>query len=133
MKVTTLTVLIMTAAAVFKRRESAQGFGRRISSETVRNAATISLLYVSLCFVGAFVISCIEKIPMVTCLFETASAIGTVGLTLGITPGLQDTSLLILSLLMFIGRVGGLTLVFTALSRKNAVVSKLPLERITVG
>ena len=78
-------------------------------------------------------ISCIEKIPMVTCLFETASAIGTVGLTLGITPGLQDTSLLILSLMMFIGRVGGLTLVFTTLSRKSAVVSKLPLEKITVG
>jgi len=133
MKVTTLAVLIMTAVAVFNRRESAQGFGRRIAGDTVRNAATISLLYISLCFLGAFAISCIENLPMVTCLFEAASAIGTVGLTLGITPQLGSASRLILIILMFIGRVGGLTLVFTALFKKHAVVSKLPQERITVG
>ena len=133
MKVTTLAVLVMTAIAVFRRRENAQGFGRRISSDTVRNAATISLLYITLCFLGAFLISCIEKLPMVTCLFEAASAIGTVGLTLGITPGLSEESLLILILLMFVGRVGGLTLVFTALSKRSVEVSKLPRERITVG
>lgn len=133
MKVTTLAVLCMTAAAVFRRRESAQGFGRRIAGDTVRNAATISLLYISLCFLGAFTISTIENLPMVTSLFETASAIGTVGLTLGVTPQLGAASRLILIGLMFVGRVGGLTLVFTALNKKSVVVSKLPQERITVG
>jgi trk system potassium uptake protein TrkH len=86
-----------------------------------------------MCFFGGFAISCIEKLPMVTCLFEAASAIGTVGLTLGITPELGNVSRLILISLMFIGRVGGLTLVFSALGRKNTVISKLPQERITVG
>ena len=65
--------------------------------------------------------------------YEMPSRIGTVGLTLGITPGLSEESLLILILLMFVGRVGGLTLVFTALSKRSVAVSKLPRERITVG
>lgn len=70
---------------------------------------------------------------MLTCLFETASAIGTVGLSLGITPGLGPASRLILILLMYFGRVGGLTLIFAVLSGTKENVSKLPQEKITVG
>ena len=70
---------------------------------------------------------------MLTCLFETASAIGTVGLTLGITPELGTISRLVLIVLMFLGRVGGLTLVFAAVSEKERNISKLPKEKITVG
>ena len=70
---------------------------------------------------------------MLTCLFETASAIGTVGLTLGITPQLGQLSQLILIVLMFLGRVGGLTLIFAALSGTRRKVSMLPQENITVG
>ena len=70
---------------------------------------------------------------MMTCLFETASAIGTVGLTLGITPQLGLLSRLILIFLMFFGRVGGLTLIFAALSGSSKHFSKLPQEKITVG
>ena len=68
-----------------------------------------------------------------TCLFETASAIGTVGLSLGITPDLGSVSRLILILLMFLGRVGGLTLLFAAFSDRTRNVARLPKERITVG
>ena len=68
-----------------------------------------------------------------TCLFETASAVGTVGLTLGITPGLGIISQGILILLMFIGRVGGLTLIFSALSSKRGNTARLPQEKLTVG
>ena len=71
---------------------------------------------------------------MLTCLFETASAVGTVGLSLGITPGLGRLSKLILTLLMFMGRVGGLTLVFAArIGVQQHNLSKLPKEKITVG
>ena len=66
-------------------------------------------------------------------MFESASAIGTVGLTLGITPNLGAVSRIVLIGLMFFGRVGGLTLIFAALSRKQQNVSKKPQERITVG
>ena len=70
---------------------------------------------------------------MLTCMFETASAIGTVGLTLGITPGLGVASRLILIALMFIGRVGGLTLIFAAISGAQHYAARLPREKITVG
>ena len=73
---------------------------------------------------GGLAISCIEKLPMLPCLFETASAIGTVGLSLGITPQLGIISRIILILLMFFGRVGGLTLVFAAFSITHKNVSK---------
>ena len=70
---------------------------------------------------------------MLTCLFESASAVGTVGLTLGITPSLHLLSRIILILLMFFGRVGGLTLIYAALSGEKKSAAKLPQERITVG
>ena len=78
-------------------------------------------------------ISVAEGLPIGTCLFEAASAIGTVGLTLGITPTLGAFSHAILIFLMFFGRVGGLTLIYAALSGEKHVNSKLPQERITVG
>ena len=79
------------------------------------------------------IISRVDNLPMLTCLFETASAIGTVGLTLGITPGLHLVSKLILISLMFLVRIGGLTLILATLSDTKNTLSKLPLEKITVG
>lgn len=133
MKTTTLAVLAATAAATFRRREHAVFFGRRLDGDVVRNAATISLMYITLFFGGALIISMAEGLPMYVCLFETASAVGTVGLTLGVTPGLGALSRLILVGLMFFGRVGGLTLIFAALSGAKKTGSKLPQEKITVG
>lgn len=133
MKTTTLAVLLATAAATFRRREDAAFFGRRMDADAVRNAATIFLMYIVLFFGGALAISMLEGLPMYLCLFETASAIGTVGLTLGVTPGLGAVSRLILIGLMFFGRVGGLTLIFAALSGAKKTGSKLPQEKITVG
>lgn len=133
MKTTTLAVLLATAAATFRRRDYAAFFGRRVDVDTVRNAATIFLMYIVLFFGGALAISMLEGLPMYQCLFETASAIGTVGLTLGVTPGLGAPSRLILIGLMFFGRVGGLTLIFAALSGAKKTGSKLPQEKITVG
>ena len=133
MKTTTLAVLLATAVATFRRREHAVFFQRRLDDDVVKNAATIFLMYIALFFGGALAISMLEGLPMYECLFETASAIGTVGLTLGVTPGLGALSRLILIGLMFFGRVGGLTLIFAALSGAKKTGSKLPQEKITVG
>ena len=133
MKTTTAAVLVACAVAIFRRRENGRFFGRRIADETVKNAVTVFLMYISLFLLGGMVISRVEGLPILTSLFETASAIGTVGLTLGITPGLHLVSRLILISLMFLGRVGGLTLIFATLSANKNTLSKLPLEKITVG
>lgn len=132
-KTTTLAVLLLTSFAVFFRKEDVQCFGRRIPSETVKNAATILFLYMSLFLLGGVVISCVDQVPLMGALFETSSAIGTVGLSLGLTPQLSLFSHMILILLMFWGRVGGLTLIFAVVSGHRFTKSKLPQEKITIG
>ncbi len=133
MKTTTVAVLFATAHSTFFRKEDTHFFGRRVETGAVRNAATILLMYLALFFTGGLIINLTEGFPMLPCLFETASAVGTVGLSLGITPKLGILSKLILILLMFWGRVGGLTLIFAALSGTRKTASKLPQEKITVG
>ena len=133
MKVTTLAVLIANAAAAFHRREDSRLFDRRLDYSAVRNAAAILLLYLSLTFVGAAVISEVEGLPLGACLYETASAAGTVGLTLGLTPQLGTLSQSILILLMFFGRVGGLTLIYAAFFGHDLTYARYPKEMITVG
>ncbi len=133
MKTTTLAVLLSTALSVFQQKDDTHFYGRRIPDDTIKNAATIFLMYITLFLFGGMIISGIEEIPLLTALFETASAIGTVGLSLGVTPSLGLTSHMILICLMFFGRVGGLTLVFAALSERRPNRSKYPQEKITVG
>lgn len=133
MKTTTFVVLVANALANFRRKENAQMFGRRIEDSAVKNASTIFMMYIAFFFLGAVIISVAEELPFVTCLFETASAIGTVGLTLGITPELGILSQIVLMILMFLGRVGGLTLIYAALSETGKKLSKLPQEKIMVG
>jgi trk system potassium uptake protein TrkH len=133
MKTTTLAVLLTTAFAVFRRKEQVTFGGRRIADDTVRQAIAILMMYLLLFFGSGLIISRIEGLPLMSCLFETASAIGTVGLTLGITSHVSVASRLILIVLMFLGRVGGLTLIYAAQSVKKGTQSTLPLEKITVG
>ena len=113
MKITTFAVLTANASATFRQREDTQ--------------------YLFLVLMGGMVISVAENLPVSDCLFETASAVGTVGLTLGITPRLGVLSKGILIVLMFLGRVGGLTLVYAAMQGKKSAHAKMPLEKINVG
>lgn len=133
MKTTTIAVLFSSALSVFRKQDSAHFFGRRVPDSTVKNAATIFLMYVTLFLGGGMIISYIEEVPLVSALFETSSAIGTVGLSLGFTPTLGMVSRIILIILMFFGRVGGLTLIFAALSERTSFGSRYPQEKITVG
>ena len=133
MKTTTIAVLFSSAFSVFRKKEDTHFFGRRIGTETVRSAATIALMYITLFLTSGMIISRVENVPVLSALFETASAIGTVGLSLGITPSLSIISQMILILLMFFGRVGGLTLIFAAFSKSNSGYSKYPQEKLTVG
>ena len=132
-KTTTAAVLVANAFAVFRRQKSPEMFGRRMEEKAVHDAAAIFTLYLVLSLTGAFVISTVETLPLSECLFETTSAIATVGLSLGLTPHLGIVSQGILIFLMFIGRVGGLTMIYAALSGSKSSAARLPQERITVG
>ena len=133
MKTTTFAVLLANIVATYRQQDSAHFFDRRVDYNAIKLASTILTMYIALFFWGGIFISAYENLPLSSCLYETASALGTVGLTLGITPQLHVPSQLILILLMYLGRVGSLTLMYAALSGKKAVNSKLPLEKITIG
>ena len=132
-KTTTVAVMLLTARAVFRRREDVSCYGRRIGMDIVKNAVAILTMYLMLFATGGIVISMVEGLPLLTCLFETASALGTVGLSLGITTQIGTVSRGILIILMFLGRVGGLTLIYAAQSSNKSFWNTLPLEKLTVG
>ncbi len=133
MKTTTAAVLFANIAAVFRRRKNARYFGRRIEDTVVKNASTILTLYLVLSITGAVVISTLEGLSFGECVFESVSAIGTVGLSLGMTPSLSLVSRLVLICLMYFGRVGGLTLIFATFREKRKEKLRCPVEQIAVG
>ena len=132
MKITTIIVLVSSALSIFKDSDVTSLFRRTIKDEIIKKAAALFFMYSALFISSAMIISQVEKIPILTSLFETASAIGTVGLSLGITPTLSILSRAILIFLMFFGRVGGMTVVFAAITYKQTR-GKYPIEDISVG
>lgn len=133
MKITTVAVLFFTMISVFKHERAPAVFKRRIKAEAISGAVAVFMLDVIITLTGAMCISKIEHIAFLKTLFESASAVGTVGLSMGITPGLASASKIILILLMYTGRVGGLTLVFAAITRKSAGNRQYPADNIAVG
>ena len=111
-KITTIAVLLLCGRSIIRREDEVNCLKHRIDTETIRYACTVFILYLTMFFLSGVAISALEDLPLHTCLFETASATGTVGLTLGITSSLGVVSKLILIVLMFFGRVGGMTLVY---------------------
>ena len=133
MKTTTAAVLFSNAFSVFRRKKDTHMFGKRVEDDVIKCASALLMCYLFLTLVCGMVISLAEGLPLGKCLFETASAVGTVGLTLGITPSLGLLSHIILIMLMFVGRVGGLTLMYATISKGTVDVARRPVEKINVG
>lgn len=133
MKTSTVAVIFSSVVALFRKKEQPELLQRRIGEETVRSALSVLIMYLVLFLSAGLLISRIENVSMMESLFETASAIGTVGLTLGITPTLHTASKLILIVLMYFGRIGVLTLFYATLGAKKKAIAKYPHEDISVG
>lgn len=131
MKTTTFAVMLANLVGIFQKGK-AHLFRRRIEETTVRSASAIFMLYITLFISAAMIISRVEGLSILDCMFETSSAVATVGCTMGITPHLMSISKAILIALMYFGRVGALTLPF-ALARSDRYVNSLPEESIVVG
>ena len=116
-KTVTAAVLVLSAISALRGRMTVSAFGRTIVSRSIMNAVTMMIVGGTLSLTGACVISYIESAPFGACLFEAVSAFATVGLSMGLTPTLHTLSHLILILLMYLGRVGVLTLGVAVLMR----------------
>ncbi|MBR4164472.1 MAG: TrkH family potassium uptake protein, partial [Solobacterium sp.] len=133
MKVTTVFLLLLTCISNLRRREEVNCFRRRMDHSVIQNAFSIWMIYVMLLLAGTGMIASEDSIPIIHSMFECASALGTVGLTVGITSTLSSMSKIILITFMYFGRVGGLTIAYAALSTRKKPFKKYPMEKIAVG
>ena len=133
MKVTTAAVLIISARSFLRRKEHVNCFRRRIEPEVIHNAMTLITVYLLLLLSGTLILATLEDIPILPSMFECASALGTVGLTTGITSGLGTVPKIVLISFMFFGRMGGITLGYALVSRTHTNIGRLPLEKVNVG
>lgn len=132
-KTTTFWILCISIFATFRRKKNIEMFGRRMEEGITRTASCVFMTYLLLTTAVSVIISAIEGLPLLTAMFEAVSAMATVGLTLGVTPGLGMVSKLLLAFLMLCGRVGSITMLLAFSSDKRVINSKLPLERVQVG
>ena len=131
-KTTTFALAVLCILSVFQNQEDIHCYKRRVPYDILRNAIAILVLYLFLFLSASFLITRADAVSMMESSFEAASAIATVGLSLGITEDLGIFSKIILILLMYLGRVGGLTMLY-ALTNHRKFPVHLPQERITVG
>lgn len=133
-KTVTAAVLVLSAISALRGRTTVSAFGRTIVSRSIMNAVTMMIVGGTLSLTGACVISYVEGAPFGMCLFEAVSAFATVGLSMGLTPTLSAVSRLILILLMYLGRVGVLTLGVAVLMRhREPPKMQYPAGDVMVG
>jgi len=135
-KTVTFVVVIMAVIATLRRRDDVEIFNRSVSLLIVRRAITVAVLFVMALF-GATLALCITEasrhFTMMQVFFEVASALGTVGLSTGITPSLTTAGKLIIILVMLTGRLGPLTLLAVLAFNAKPVRYSYPDEAIVVG
>jgi len=135
-KTVTFVVVLMAVIATLRRRDDVEIFNRSVSLLIVRRAITVAVLFVMALF-GATLALCITEasshFTMMQIFFEVASALGTVGLSTGITPALTTAGKLIIILVMLTGRLGPLTLLAVLAFNAKPVRYSYPDEAIVVG
>jgi len=132
-KVTTFALLLMMMIAEFRGREDVTAFGRRVAGTIQRQALTIAFATINLVLLGAGLIMWSNEFRFADALFEAVSAAGTVGLSTGITPHLNAFGEFILIGLMYLGRIGPLTLAVALILRQYPKRFRYPEERPLVG
>lgn len=132
-KTTTLAVLLIYVRANFKNNVHCSIFKRRLDENSIRKASAVLCTNLILVLLAVLVIVTVQQIPVMDVVFEVTSAIGTVGMSTGITRELGVVSKLILIFLMYCGRVGGLTFALSLRGHKTELPVKEPVEHITIG
>ena len=136
-KITTFFVIVAGIFSVFRGRQDIELGKKRLSHNLLHQALAIFVSCLAIVLAATIAICAIEEhnaaATLHAVLFETFSAMGTVGLSLGLTPTLAAASRIILMLLMYAGRVGILTIALAVAERKSTASVKRPLDNILIG
>jgi trk system potassium uptake protein TrkH len=132
-KITTFVVLVLATFVAIRGYEHISIFGRRIGHRIVYRALSVAALFALVIFVATFILIITEPFQFRQVLFEVVSALSNVGLTLGITPDLSVAGKITIAVLMFIGRLGPLTLAYTLAQRSRERMYEAPEGDVAIG
>ncbi|MFA9423778.1 MAG: TrkH family potassium uptake protein [Sedimentibacter sp.] len=132
-KTTTFVVLLVSAWATAKQSSDIVLFKRKLESDSLKKASSIAVIYLSTAIIAILLISLNQDFSLKEIMFEVFSALGTVGLSMGITPSLNTMSELIIIFLMYGGKVGVLSVVFLVAEKKEPDLLARPQEKIIIG
>lgn len=132
-KVTTAVVMFLMAGATIRNTPGVNIFGRRLEEDVVRRASAIVMYNLTLVLAVSMIILAIQPLPFTDVFMETFSAMGTVGLSTGITRSLLPVSRVLVILLMYFGRLGSLTFALVFAQRRIVPPVQQPVEKIVVG
>ncbi|PKR78449.1 Ktr system potassium uptake protein D [Halalkalibacillus sediminis] len=132
-RTTTFALVIIFILTFARGQNRVKLFGREIEEEDLFKAVVVTLLALIMFLTVLIVITAIEPFSLTSIIFEVSSAFGTTGLSMGITPDLTNFSKILLIALMFIGRIGLLTFLFSFQSKRAKSNFRYPKEKINIG
>ena len=128
-----MMVLFVYVWSNLRGSKSCNIFGRRLWDEDIKKASNVIIISLTMAMAAALAISSMQDIPMEDIMFEIFSAIGTVGMTTGITRSLSFVSRLLIILLMYCGRIGSMSFALSFTERKKVAPIQLPAEKVMIG
>lgn len=132
-KTTTIFVLIVNLFTGIRNGMGGSVFKRRFEEDAIRKASTVFILNLVLAVTAIFAVLAVNKLPLEDVAFEVFSAIGTVGMTTGLTRSLNTVSRIIIVILMFSGRIGSLSFAMSIMKTKKRAPVYYPDEKISIG
>ncbi|MGG0740518.1 TrkH family potassium uptake protein [Niallia taxi] len=132
-KITTFAIILLAVWNLIRGNDDINIMKRRIPKDLVYRAFAITVYSIVIVLFITFILTITEKAPLNIILFEVISAFGTAGMSLGLTPDLSPVGKLAISLLMFVGRVGPLTIAFALAKKQNKRPYKYAEEKIMIG
>lgn len=132
-KTTTLVVILLYIWSNLRNKKGLNIFGRRLDEDAIKKASTVFCINLMLATVCVTAMSALETLPLSDIMMEVFSAIGTVGISTGITRDITVVSKYMLILLMYCGRIGSMSFAMSFTEKKKSMPVQLPVERITIG
>jgi Trk-type K+ transport systems, membrane components len=133
-KVNVLAVALLNLIAIIRGKGRSDSFGREVDPDSIKKANATIIASLIILFIFIFTISFFEPtIPFLSLVFECVSAMGTVGSSLNTTPLLGDSSKLLISALMFIGRIGVITFLMSLVPQKKIIKYRYPKEHVIIN
>lgn len=132
-KLSTFIILLLTTITILKGGEEVSLFGRRIKSNAILRAFTLTMISFLLVFVAIFILTITENGSFIAIIFEVVSAFGTVGLSAGLTSELTTIGKFVIMFVMFVGRLGPVTVASILIARKENSLLRYPQEDVFIG